>query len=184
MEVTNNMSFADNLKQLRKEHHLSQEELAELLDVSRQAVSKWEQGNGYPEVEKLLLLSSKLNISLDSLMSTEIAKQTSNKANVTGTIVITSPHENVIATCYKVSSSGKMLGGKSSPQYSLFGVSKGIASFGGEPTTFLGWYADKEQITKEITEIQKAIADGIPTYTLKYSAKTERRWAKVKIVEE
>ena len=65
MEVTNDMSFADNLKQLRKEHHLSQEELAELLDVSRQAVSKWEQGNGYPEVEKLLLLSSKLNISLD-----------------------------------------------------------------------------------------------------------------------
>lgn len=72
------MSFADNLKQLRKEHHLSQEELAELLDVSRQAVSKWEQGNGYPEVEKLLLLSSKLNISLDSLMSTEIAKERSN----------------------------------------------------------------------------------------------------------
>ena len=178
------MSFADNLKQLRKEHHLSQEELAELLDVSRQAVSKWEQGNGYPEVEKLLLLSSKLNISLDSLMSTEIAKETSNNPNVTGTIVITSPHENVIATCYKVLSSGKMLGGKSSPQYSLFGVSKGIASFWGEPTTFLGWYADKEQITKEISEIQKAIAEGIPTYTLKYSAKTERRWAKVKIVEE
>lgn len=184
MEVTNDMSFADNLKQLRKEHHLSQEDLAELLDVSRQAVSKWEQGNGYLEVEKLLLLSSKLNISLDSLMSTEIAKQTSNNANVTGTIVITSPHENVIATCYKVLSSGKMLGGKSSPQYSLFGVSKGIASFWGEPTTFLGWYADKEQITKEISEIQKAIAEGIPTYTMKYSAKTERRWAKVKIVEE
>ena len=163
---------------------MSQEELAELLDVSRQAVSKWEQGNGYPEVEKLLLLSSKLNVSLDSLMSTEIAKETSNNANVTGTIVITSPHENVIATCYKVLSSGKMLGGKSSPQYSLFGVSKGIASFGGEPTTFLGWYADQEQITKEISEIQKAIAEGIPTYTLKYSAKTERRWAKVKIVEE
>ena len=178
------MSFADNLKQLRKEHHLSQEELAELLDVSRQAVSKWEQGNGYPEVEKLLLLSSKLNISLDSLMSTEIAKERSNNANATGTIVITSLHENVIVTCYKVLSSGKMLGGKSSPQYSLFGVSKGIASFWGEPTTFLGWYADKEQITKEIEEIQRAIANGIPTYTLKYSAKTERRWAKVKIIEE
>ena len=48
------MSFSENLKQIRKEHHLSQEELAELLDVSRQAVSKWEQGQGYPEVEKLL----------------------------------------------------------------------------------------------------------------------------------
>ena len=178
------MNFAENLQQIRKEHHLSQEELAEILDVSRQAVSKWEQGNGYPEVETLLLFSSKLNVSLDSLMSTEIAKETSNNANVTGTIVITSPYENVIATCYKVLSSGKMLGGKSSPQYSLFGVSNGISSFWGEPTTFLGWYANKEQITKEVAEIQKAIADGIPTYTLKYSAKTERRWAKVKIVAE
>lgn len=178
------MGFAENLKQIRKEMHLSQEELAEILDVSRQAVSKWEQGIGYPEVEKLLLLSSKLNISLDSLMSEEIAKETNNKnTNVTGTIIITSPHENVIATCYKVLSSGKMLGGKSSPQYALFGVSNGIASFWGEPTTFLGWYADKEQIAKEISEIQNAIVNGIPSYTLKYSAKTERKWTRIKIVE-
>ena len=41
------MSFAENLKQLRKKKQLSQEELAEILDVSRQAVSKWEQGMGY-----------------------------------------------------------------------------------------------------------------------------------------
>ena len=38
------MSFAENLKQIRKDRQLSQEELAELLDVSRQSVSKWEQG--------------------------------------------------------------------------------------------------------------------------------------------
>ena len=65
------MNFAENLKQLRKENHMSQEELAELLDVSRQAVSKWEQGMGYPEVEKLLLLSRELHVSLDALLSTE-----------------------------------------------------------------------------------------------------------------
>ena len=77
------MSFAENLKQLRKERQLSQEELAEMLDVSRQAVSKWELGDGYPEVEKLLLLSSRLNISLDRLMSTEFAQ----KPNLEGTHV-------------------------------------------------------------------------------------------------
>ena len=179
------MSFADNLKQLRKEKQLSQEELAEILDVSRQAISKWEQGIGYPEVEKLLLLSSKLNVSLDSLMAAEIAQDFDSKStNVTGTIVITSPHENVIATCYKVLSSGKMFGGKSSPQYALIGVSNGVSSFWGEPTTFLGWYADKELVSKEISEIQNAIRSGIATYTLKYSAKTERRWTRIRIIEE
>ena len=179
------MSFSENLKQIRKEHHLSQEELAELLDVSRQAVSKWEQGQGYPEVEKLLLLSSKLNISLDVLMSNEIGYDRDSKGtNVTGSIVITSPHENVIANCYKVLTTGKIRGGKNSPQYILFGVDRGGSSFWGEPTTFLGWYASEEQISKEIAEINRAISQGIPTYTLQYSAKTERRWASVKIVEE
>ena len=145
------MSFSENLKQIRKEHHLSQEELAELLDVSRQAVSKWEQGQGYPEVEKLLLLSSKLNISLDALMSNEIGYDRGSKStSVTGSIVITSPHENVIANCYKVLTTGKIRGGKNSPQYILFGVDRGSSNFWGEPTTFLGWYASEEQLSKEI----------------------------------
>ena len=179
------MSFSENLKQIRKEHHLSQEELAELLDVSRQAVSKWEQGQGYPEVEKLLLLSSKLNISLDMLMSVEMNRDAGVKnENVSGLIVLTSPHENVIATCYKVTASGKMRGGKTSPQYILFGVDRGGSNFWGEPTTFLGWYASEEQISKEIAQIHEAISKGIPTYTLQFSAKTQRRWGNVKIVEE
>ena len=179
------MSFSENLKQIRREHHLSQEELAELLDVSRQAVSKWEQGQGYPELEKLLLLSKKLNISLDTLMSNEIVcAHGSNGTNVTGTIVITSPHENVIATCCKVIASGKMRGGKNAPQYILFGVDRGGSNFWGEPTTFLGWYANEETISKEIAQIQNAISKGIPAYTLQFSAKTKRRWASIKIVEE
>ena len=179
------MSFSENLKQIRKEHHLSQEELAELLDVSRQAVSKWEQGQGYPEVEKLLLLSSKLNISLDALMSVEVSRDAVvTNENRSGMIVITSPHENVIATCYKVAASGKMRGGRNSPQYALFGVDRGGSNFWGEPTTFLGWYANEAQISKEIEEIHKVILKGIPTYTLQFSAKTKRRWASVKLVEE
>ncbi|MBR4934793.1 MAG: helix-turn-helix transcriptional regulator [Anaerotignum sp.] len=179
------MSFSENLKQIRKEHHLSQEELAELLDVSRQAVSKWEQGQGYPEVEKLLLLSSKLNISLDALMSVERNCDIGVKhENITGSIVITSPRENVIVNCYKVATTGKMRGGKGSPQYALFGVDRGGSNFWGEPTTFLGWYANEELVSKEIAEIHKAISQGIPTYTLQYSAKTQRRWPSIKIVEE
>ena len=62
------MSFADNLQYARKKKGLTQEALAEMLDVSRQAVSKWEQGDGWPEAEKLLVLSDILDISLDELM--------------------------------------------------------------------------------------------------------------------
>ena len=176
------MSFAENLKLIRKERNLSQEALAEMIDVSRQAVSKGEQGGGYPEVEKLLLLSSKLNISLDNLMSTEFAQKSSNEQRrEDGLITITSPTENVIATCHKVMSSGKMGGGKSSPKYALFGASNGIDIFGGESRTFLGWYANEDEISKEIKEIHSAIISGIATYTLKYSVKTKKRFARIKI---
>ena len=176
------MSFAENLKQLRKEKQLSQEELAELLDVSRQAVSKWEQGIGYPEVEKLLLLSNKLHVSLDSLMETEIAQKSNDpKQNGTGTITITSPIERVIVTCHQVVSSQKMSSGKSSPQYALFGRSGGTDLFGGQPSTFLGWYANEKDISNEIMEIHDAIANGIATYTLKYSVRTRKRLLGTKI---
>lgn len=180
------MNFADKLKQIRKDRKLSQEDLAELLDVSRQAVSKWEQGVGYPEVEKLLLLADTLNVSLDSLMGVETAREDhSDNANVTGNIVITSPNENVVATCYKVCSSQKMKGGARSPKYFLMGVSSGGKSFwGDEPTSLLGWYADKDSISKEISEIQNALANGIPNYELKYSAKVERHWLSIKMVSD
>lgn len=63
------MSFAENLKYLRKQQNITQEQLAEILTVSRQAVSKWESGFGYPETEKILILSKELNVSLDYLFS-------------------------------------------------------------------------------------------------------------------
>ena len=177
------MSFSENLKQIRKDNHLSQEELAELLDVSRQAVSKWEQGMGYPEVEKLLL-SAKLNVSLDTLMSTGAGREPGEeKGGVGGSIVITSPNEHIIAPCYKVTVSERMKGGKGAPRYALFGVDRGGHPFWGVPTTFLGWYADEELASKEVDSIRRAITEGRSAYTLQYSAKTRQSLAGMKIVE-
>ena len=65
------MSFAENLKLIRKEKGITQEDLAEMLQVSRQAVSKWEAGTGYPETDKLLIIARELNVSLDYLMDNE-----------------------------------------------------------------------------------------------------------------
>ena len=69
------MSFAENLKQIRNEKDLTQEGLAELLNVTRQAVYKWEQGVGYPQTEKLIILAKVLNTSLDWLFETEITNK-------------------------------------------------------------------------------------------------------------
>ena len=66
-----NMNFSDKLKKHRKELGLSQEELSYELNVSRQAVSKWENDQGYPETEKLLLLSNLFSVSLDYLLKEE-----------------------------------------------------------------------------------------------------------------
>lgn len=179
------MSFGENLKTIRKEKLLSQEELAELLHVSRQSVSKWEQDLGYPEAEKLILISKKLNVSLDALLETGmVSAPTASEITPTGTIIITSPHENVITECYKVSSSGRMTGGDDEPKYFLFGVAKGFPSFWGEPTTFLGWYADEDALAREIRCIQDCLRRGIPHYELQYSVKTQRKWLKIKIKPE
>ena len=51
------MSFGENLQYLRKQKEITQEQLAEQLEVSRQSVSKWESGQSFPEMEKLLQLS-------------------------------------------------------------------------------------------------------------------------------
>lgn len=99
-----------------------------------------------------------------------------------GTITITSPTENAIAPCCKVMSSGNMKGGKASPQYALFGASR-EGAFGGEASTFLGWYADREEISKEILDIQRAMEQGISAYTLKYSANVERCLLSVRMID-
>ena len=63
--------FSDNLIQLRKLHSLSQEDLAEKLNVSRQTVSKWESGDSLPDIEKCRILADFFEVSLDDLVSYE-----------------------------------------------------------------------------------------------------------------
>ena len=62
------MGFPERLQSLRKEKGLSQEQLGELLNVSRQSVSKWESGQTYPETDKLMILSDLFEITLDYLL--------------------------------------------------------------------------------------------------------------------
>lgn len=70
------MKFNEKLQKLRKENQMSQEQLADMLDVSRQAVSKWESGTTYPEMDKLLTMCKIFKCSLDDLTNDEISNIT------------------------------------------------------------------------------------------------------------
>lgn len=67
-----NNQFSENLKKIRKEHHLSQEQLADELGVSRQAISKWESAIAYPEMDKIIFLCDKFNLNIDDLLHKDI----------------------------------------------------------------------------------------------------------------
>lgn len=79
------MEFHQKLQQLRKQKNLTQEQLAEQLFVSRTAVSKWESGRGYPNLESLKCISKLFSISIDELLSNneliELA-ETENRSNI------------------------------------------------------------------------------------------------------
>ena len=65
------MTFGEKLKKLRTEAHLTQDELAEKLFVSRTAISKWESDRGYPNIESLKELAKFFSVTVDHLLSTD-----------------------------------------------------------------------------------------------------------------
>lgn len=71
--------LSENLKRIRKDNNLSQEQLAEKLGVSRQSVSKWENGEAYPEMDKVLQLCKMFNLNIDELLNQDIKEVNENK---------------------------------------------------------------------------------------------------------
>ena len=62
------MEFGNKLQAIRKDKKLSQEDLAEKLNISRQAVAKWEAGQAYPDIDNLIKLSELFKITIDSMI--------------------------------------------------------------------------------------------------------------------
>lgn len=63
--------FKDNLVELRKIHDMSQEELADIIGVSRQTLSKYETGESLPDIEKCKLIANAFGVSIDDLLNYE-----------------------------------------------------------------------------------------------------------------
>lgn len=178
------MTLGDKLSKLRKENNYTQEQLADVLGVSRQAVSKWESDITYPETEKLIRISKLFHCTTDYLLLEE--EETSNDAKQNDSvpnsmplnqIFIESPHNKRLVSCFKVTASPILAPTRKQPKYLLLGVDK-VTVFG-EHTTQLGWYATEEDIQKEISEILSAIRNREISYTLKYDVAVETKFLDV-----
>lgn len=69
------MTFGEKLSKLRKEYNYTQEQLAEILGVSRQSISKWESDMAYPETDKLIKLGKLFECSMDYLLNEDITEK-------------------------------------------------------------------------------------------------------------
>ncbi len=78
----------DRLSDLRKKYGLSQEELAEKIDVSRQSISKWERGEASPNSNNLIAMSKLYGVTLDELLGTEKISNTDKKASCNNSLML------------------------------------------------------------------------------------------------
>ena len=76
------MAFGEKLQEVRKQSGMTQETFAEQLHVSRQAVSRWESGRGYPEIEKILYICHRYHTTLDALFADELPPIEAEEAEV------------------------------------------------------------------------------------------------------
>lgn len=75
------MTLGEKLSKLRKEYNYTQEQLADILGVSRQSVSKWESDIAYPETDKLIELGKLFDCSMDYLLKDNITEKSGTAVN-------------------------------------------------------------------------------------------------------
>lgn len=76
------LTIGENIKSLRHKHHITQEQLADLLGVSTQSVSRWEIGACYPDIELLPSIANYFGVTLDSLMGMDELRSSSRKNSI------------------------------------------------------------------------------------------------------
>ena len=70
------MNFSEKLKEIRKKEGISQEQLAEKIGVTRQAITKWETGKGLPDVENMVIIAEIFKTTIDELLMNSVPKET------------------------------------------------------------------------------------------------------------
>lgn len=112
------MDFCEQLKKLRADNGLTQEQLADALNVSRQAVSSWENGRNLPDLEMVVRIAAKYGLSLDRLilgdekMSKKLVRDSSETRRINASKVIV-----IIAACLLLIGAGFVIAKGFTPEY-------------------------------------------------------------------
>lgn len=169
--------FSEKLQKLRKERGVSQEELSEILNVSRQSISKYENGTSEPNFEKLLILSKYFNVSLDELLDNTIFQNSEQGLVVkniqSNKILIESKIDGKVSSFYKFINSSVFGKKEHHPEMMLLGVDG--HSFWGDNAVALAWYATKNDYEKELQAIMEAMSKGEAAYHLKYYVNVKKK---------
>lgn len=169
------MVFSEKLKELRIKKGMSPEDLSEILDVSRQSVSRYENGTAQPAFDKLLLISNHFNVTIDFLLdnSIEINPQAVASAEGRDKITIISKIDKKMSSFYKFLLS-PVVGKKDyHPEILLLGVDG--HSFWGDSTIALGWYRNRADAEKELREILETMSQGISSYELHHYTNVRKK---------
>lgn len=178
--------FKDNLKRIRLEHDMSQEDLAQVMAVTRQSISKYEKGTAEPSFEKLAILVDYFNLSYDDILGQE-KKQPAKKANLSGQtklIKTTKPQPQFIMIQSKIDSdvNEAFYDFEIIEKYAYADYKPDALLVGLQPHSFfkavkkdLAWYRSVDQAQAEVAAIKQAMAAGQLHYQLQYDVRVKRR---------
>lgn len=182
------MSLGEKIYKLRTENGMSQETLAEKLQVSRQSVSKWETDSAMPELSKIVALSEIFGVSTDYMLKENVEKPKAQSAQLppitdgNRAIAVKTHDGKNMFTCCKFKISPIAFPNKDQPACILNGVD-GHSLFG-DHCVILGFYETEEAAVKEIEEIHAAMASGQTVYELKYFVRVKESLLDIKIIRE
>lgn len=160
--------FADNLRKIRIEKGISQEQLGEVINVSRQSISKYESGYAEPNYDRLIAIANFFEVSTDYLLMSKLDVDTSKRKSDRITVISKLDTLGVdgIASYYNFSIS-RIIGRKQkSPEAMLWGTYD--SGLFGDKKCMLACYRSYENAKKEIMAINDAMQKGETNYELQY----------------
>lgn len=168
------MTLGEKIYALRSDHKMSQGDLADKLNVSRQSISKWETGQSIPEMDKISAMSDLFGVSTDYLIKEDATQRTImlEAINVNQKVFIQDANKRKLAAFdeFAIEMIAFANGGHTErvPVCLICGIKKGL--LGMNKRMVLGYYAALQDAQQELKDIANASGRS-STYELKYAVK-------------